>query len=524
MYKKTKQFSTLLFFILALSLAACSSESESIENVSEEAPVAEVVTEATEAEAATDTDANTDTSVKFLVTDTKQEFSFDNDGNIIYFPAEGESLYGQDAQYIGLEPSFHDNSDGTVSDLNTGFLWEKTPTFDTYQHEDAVSYCESLEAGDYDNWRMPTIKELYSLADYRGELLLDDVSTPYIDTTYFDFEYPAGDRQYAGQYWSSTRYTVLPNNETEDQMKYFGFNFADGHIKSYGTAYSFDGTPVEGVLAPGMYVRCVSGEENVYGANQFVDNGDGTVTDTATGFMWQQADDGETRNWSEALAYAEDLELAGYDDWRLPNAKELQSIVQYGKTEIPAIDESFFTLTNSDSYFWTSTTHGDFKYQGIYIAFGPGWSIPVMSDNTEYTDEHGAGAQRSDPKTGDPDEYNNNMSSENASDLYRIYNHVLAVRNLSEQPEIQEDTGTLPEKTGTPVETSDGQDAGTEGLSDASEGQEPDLAATAAILGITEEELKNALGDSSQGLPDLAAAAEVLGITEEALQNAMSAE
>ena len=245
-------------------------------------------------------ESNTDTSVKFLVTDTKQEFSFDNDGNVIHFPAEGEPLYGQDAQYVGLEPSYRDNGDGTVSDLVTALLWEKTPTFDTYQHEDAVSYCENLETGGYDNWRMPTIKELYSLADYRGELLLDDVSTPYIDATYFDFQYPAG-RQYAGQYWSSTRYRVPPSSDGEDQMKYFGFNFADGHIKAYGTSYTFDGTPMEGAFAPGMYVRCVSGEENIYGVNQFVDNGDGTVTDTATGLMWQQTDDGQTRNWEEAL-------------------------------------------------------------------------------------------------------------------------------------------------------------------------------------------------------------------------------
>jgi hypothetical protein len=513
-----KRMTTLLILLtaLALSLAACSGSEDPAQDVpadSAETAVSETVANEASVDDTAVTETSSETSINFTLTDTKQEFSFDNDGNIIYFPAEGEALYGQDGQYVGLEPSYQDNGDGTVSDLVTGLLWEKTPTFDTYQHEDAVSYCANLETGSYDNWRIPTIKELYSLADYRGELLLDDVSTPYIDTTYFDFEYPAGDRQYAGQYWSSTRYTVLPNNETEDQMKYFGFNFADGHIKAYGTAYSFDGTPVEGVLAPGMYVRCVSGEENVYGANQFVDNGDGTVTDTATGLMWQQTDDGETRNWEDALAYAENLELAGYDDWRLPNAKELQSIVQYGKTEIPAIDEEFFTLTNPDSYFWTSTTHGDFKYQGIYIAFGPGWSIPVNSDNTEYTDEHGAGAQRSDPKTGDPDEYNYNMTSENASDLYRIYDYVLAVRNVDEQPTVQEDTGTLPTKTGTPVEASSGGEAGD------MQGDAPDLAAAAAILGISEQELLDALGAPP---PDFTAAAETLGITVEELQAAMS--
>ena len=505
----------LMLSLVTVVIAACGTSSTSPDSAATPAETAVVAETPAETEVvATDSETDADTTIQFTLTDTKQEFSYDNEGNAILFPAEGEAFYGQDAQYVGVEPSFQDNGDGTVTDLVTGLLWEKTPTFDTYQHEDGVAYCENLEIGGIDDWRMPTIKELYSLADYRGELLLDGVSTPYIDSLYFDFEYPAGDRQYAGQYWSSTRYEVTPANDTEDQMKYFGFNFADGHIKAYGTAYSFDGTPVEGLLAPGMYVRCVSGEENVYGANDFVDNGDGTVTDMATGLMWQQVDDGQTRNWEEALAYAEDLELAGYDDWRLPNAKELQSIVMYGTTEIPAIDESFFTLTDPDSYFWTSTTHGDFKYQGIYIAFGHGWSIPVTADSDEYTDEHGAGAQRSDPKTGDPDEYNYNMTSENASDLYRIYNYVFAVRNVDEQPVIQESTGELPTSTNTPVEASSGQAV-------MSERDDPDLAAAAATLGITEQELLAALGDPP---PDFAAAAATLNITIEALESALAVE
>ena len=77
-----------------------------------------------------------------------------------------------------------------------------------------------------------------------------------------------------------------------------------------------------------MYVRGNAG----YATNSFADNGDGTVTDTATGLMWQQADDGVARDWGEALAYAEDLTLAGHGDWRLPNAKELQSIVDYSRS------------------------------------------------------------------------------------------------------------------------------------------------------------------------------------------------
>ncbi len=101
---------------------------------------------------------------------------------------------------------------------------------------------------------------------------------------------------------------------------------------------------------------------------RFVDNEDGTVTDTCTGLMWQQdsfdlSGDGVVTNpgdgvaWSEALAYCENLVVAGHDDWRLPNVRELQSIVDYGRygTSIDPILGT--TLRNSHILgFWSSTS------------------------------------------------------------------------------------------------------------------------------------------------------------------------
>lgn len=63
-------------------------------------------------------------------------------------------------------------------------------------------------------------------------------------------------------------------------------------------------------------------------APAYTNNGDGTVTDLASGLMWQQ-NDGISRSWQDALEYAETLNLAEQDDWRLPNARKLQSIVDY---------------------------------------------------------------------------------------------------------------------------------------------------------------------------------------------------
>lgn len=362
--------------------------------------------------------------VVFKLSDSGQDKFYDADGASINQPLAGDTYYGQDAQYKGTEPAFRDNGDGTVSDLNTGLMWQKTPDNQRYQYYNAFDYTDQLETAGYNDWRLPTIKELYSLLNSNGALNPSDVanSQPYLYDAYFDFEYD-NRMPFAGQYWSSTKY-VKGGIQSDNIEGAFGFNFADGHIKAYETGLYFDGT--NGVRAPGCYVRAVRGEKNVYGVNDFSDNKNGTITDNATGLMWQQVDDGNTYNWLEALKYAENSELAGYTDWRLPNTKELQSIVDYEKLTFPAIDENFFTCTNAEAWFWTSTTQGDFKHTACYIAFGKAYS-KKDSYASDYFDWHGAGAQRSDPKTGSIDDYT--MSSINASDEIRIKNYVRLVRN-----------------------------------------------------------------------------------------------
>ena len=97
------------------------------------------------------------------------------------------------------------------------------------------------------------------------------------------------------------------------------------------------------------------------------------VTDTETGLQWQN-DDKIEMNWREAIEYCEDLDFGEYSDWRLPNKKELHSIVDY-KTCYPSTGSVFDDTASK--YYWTSTTDAlhkknayvvDFREGKIYVA------------------------------------------------------------------------------------------------------------------------------------------------------------
>ncbi|MBN1178305.1 MAG: DUF1566 domain-containing protein [Anaerolineae bacterium] len=383
------------------------------------------------------------TTLSYPVVDTGQTACYD-DRSSTACPAEGSAFYGQDAQFTANAPSYTDNGDGTVTDNVTTLMWQQSPdrdgngtidAADKLIYDDAVTYCQNLTLAGHTDWRLPDIKTLYSLIDFSG---LDpsgydgsDTSglVPFIDTDVFDFGYgdiDAGERIIDAQFASSTLYVA-------DANLMFGVNFADGRIKGYGMTM-----PGPGNVEKTFYVLCVRGN-TAYGQNDFVDNGDGTLTDAATGLMWAQDDSGTGMNWEEALAWVEaqnEANYLGYSDWRLPNAKELQSIVDYGRspdtTNSAAINPLFnATLITNEAgqpdyaYYWSSTTHANIVGGGsaAYVAFGR--ALGYM--NGAWIDVHGAGAQRSDPKQGDPANYPTGHGPQ--GDAIRIYNVVRLVRD-----------------------------------------------------------------------------------------------
>ncbi|MCX7046922.1 MAG: DUF1566 domain-containing protein [Candidatus Sumerlaeota bacterium] len=397
-------------------------------------------------------------SLPFCIVDTGQTKCYDNQSEIAA-PKPGQTFYGQDAQFSGTQTSYTLSADEkTVLDNNTGMTWMRSPNLtntppvrgDKMTYPAAQAWVATVNAaryGGYSDWRLPTIKELYSLFDCRGtdpsSFRGTDTSvlTPFIDPKFFNFSWgntSLGERIIDQQYASNTSFVLNPSGS--GFQKLFGVNFADGRIKGY------DLKMPGGFADKTFLVQLVRGGTS-YGKNDFKDNGDGAITDRATGLIWSKEDSKKSMNWQDALAWAQKMnaeKYLGHDDWRMPNVKELHSLVNYSNSpdynNKPAIDTNFFicsSIVNEAGqadfpYYWTATTHGGYSGgggglggpggqggpggpggrpgggggpgggsgQANYIPFGRGLGWPMMVGR--WIDVHGAGCQRSDPKIGPP--------------------------------------------------------------------------------------------------------------------------
>ncbi len=462
----------------------------------------------------------------YKVVDTGQTLFYDN-SNTIKQPKMGEAFYGQDAHYSINTPSYTDNGDGTITDNVTGLMWQKA--YQLLSYNEAAELARKSKLAGHKDWRVPTIKEAYSLilfsgvdASGRDMSVVPEGAIPFIATDYFDFAYGSnGTRVIDTQMLSETKSIGSLSGR---MPMVFGVNMADGRIKSY-PLNARDGEKK-------FTVRFVRGTD--YGVNKFKANKNGTVSDEATGLMWQQDDSGKGLNWADALEYAAKMnkkKMGGYSDWRLPNAKELQSIIDYSRSpessNSAAIDPVFkiSSIKNEKGeqdypYFWSSTTHVAAALRGggggaaAYLSFGRSMGNIQMgqggfgggqmrqgggnnggngggqrggnggngsgyggggnqqysqqmqqgggnmrggnngggygggnsggqrsqqmgggapngagSSNTNWINIHGAGSQRSDPKSGDPEQYQTGRGPQ--GDAIRIKNYVRLVRTES---------------------------------------------------------------------------------------------
>jgi hypothetical protein len=209
-------------------------------------------------------------------------------------------------------PAAYDTSKpGIVRDQVTRLMWQREVT-ETFLFTDILGACNLLTLGGYDDWRVPSRLELMTLVDFtKSEPAIDEEAFPGTQLT---------------GYWSSSPYAAEP--ETEKWVVKFDF-----------------GGTFRGWAGPGgtseLPIRCVRGEPLVPAYEIGADAMAGTVIDHTTGLLWQRSSSDVGPSESAATQACDALDLAGFQDWRVPSMKELQLLVDETSYD-PSIDSTLF--------------------------------------------------------------------------------------------------------------------------------------------------------------------------------------
>ncbi|CAK0766505.1 conserved hypothetical protein [Gammaproteobacteria bacterium] len=231
--------------------------------------------------------------------------------------------------------------DGGVRDKDNTYTWDNAMgSFVTAVN--ATGLCG------FKDWRLPSIKELTGIINY-------GIAFPgsKIDLDYFPKTPAAG-------FWSASAYAGY---STYAWYVYFSY----GYASYYGKSNAF-------------HVRLVRAGQYF---DTLIDNQDGTVTHEPTGLMWAKCSVGQTSDgssctgsassltWIQALAAAKNLRLANHNDWRLPNIKELMSLVDYN-FYFSSINIKYFPNTPS-YYFWSASAYAGDSAYAWYVNFDYGY-------------------------------------------------------------------------------------------------------------------------------------------------------
>ncbi|HKL22182.1 MAG TPA: DUF1566 domain-containing protein [Tichowtungia sp.] len=264
-------------------------------------------------------------------------------------------------------PRFVDQGDQTVLDQLTGLIWVKDPgtlsgNSANMKWAAAVDLCNDLDYAGRVDWRLANLRELESLVNYSASTnpaaWLNSDATPF-------------DGVSSGRYWTSTSHHYSDNNA-------WYYTFSTGLNSTYGKTWVYGRAwPVRsgaGSSYPAALQKTGETQSDRTGDDgdlekgiaspspRFTDHGDGTVIDHLTGLQWIKQPQALTwnsssMNWNYASSSCDYYDYAGYSDWRLPNIKEMLSLIDYGRDAyaLPG-GHPFSGMPLAD--YWTSTTCG----------------------------------------------------------------------------------------------------------------------------------------------------------------------
>ncbi len=148
--------------------------------------------------------------------------------------------------------NFIDNTDGTVTDMNTGLMWQQATAPGTYTWKQALAYCDNTTLAGHTDWRLPTSKELHSIVDNSKYNIA-------IDTAFFP-------DTHASSYWTSSTYADNPGYAWD--VNFYGgyvMNNYDkdllGYVRSVRLGQVFPSTST--TTAP----PCIDNDGDDYGVN-----------------------------------------------------------------------------------------------------------------------------------------------------------------------------------------------------------------------------------------------------------------
>ena len=348
---------------------------------------------------------------------TGQTTCYDSTGTVIACTNTGQD--GDLQKGVAWPSPRFTNADGTtpisgevVVDQLTGLMWSRTTgtgpgackPYQSMFWPNALDQVTCLNANSYlgyTDWRLPNVNELRSLIN-REEVN----SNVWLNNQGFNLNYLA-------QYWSSTTYEVTTSSAWSVDMRY---GVVDYYADKYDSRYVFPvrdaqaGAPIDVAKTGqttcydglGAVISCTNtGQDGSYQKGvawpspRFTTNPDTSVTDNLTGLIWAPdanvmktrdstwnsdlwANDGLVK-WQHALDYVAKLNtenFLGHDDWRLPNANELESLMHLGQVN-PATwlnGQGFSNLATIYSTYWTSTTYSDSlaRNEALFVGMNKG--------------------------------------------------------------------------------------------------------------------------------------------------------